>query len=98
MEKLKLVFLVYEEGIQPDVMELLGKLGIEHYTAWEGAQGSGRTGPKHGDPIWPGLNNMLMMVLPEEQVGPLTKAALKLRDSFPVTPGMRFMVTDVTFI
>jgi len=93
-----MVMAVIEDGIHPDVMELLQARGIDHYTLWQDLEGAGETGPKHGNPVWPGLNNMLMLVLDEEQVEPFIEAMHKLRDSYPVTPGMRFIITDVRFV
>ena len=98
MERTKLVFIIYEEGIRPDVMELLEKQGIPYYTRWTENEGVGETGPKHGDPIWPGLNDVMMIAVAESAVEPLIKAMHALRDSYPVTPGMRFIISDAVFV
>jgi len=94
----KQVLLIVDEGIRPDVMEIMKSQGIENYTVWSGIEGTGATGPKHGNPIWPGLNEVFLLVLDAEQVEPLVAALHRLRDSLPIVPGMRFVITDAIFI
>jgi len=98
MRPSKLLFIIHDEGIRPDLMEVLGRLGIHHYTRWTDAEGAGETGPKHGDPVWPGLNDVVMLVLDETAVEPLVAALHEMRDSFPLTPGLRIIVTDAVFV
>jgi hypothetical protein len=98
MQATKLLFVVFDEGIRPDVMELLEEQGIQHFTRWSNAEGRGETGPRHGDPVWPGLNDVLMVALDEAQVQPLVEALHVMRDSFPLTPGLRVMVLDALFV
>ena len=98
MHPSKLLIIIYEEGIRPDVMEVLEREGIKHFTRWTNAEGAGETGPKHGDPVWPGLNDVLLLVLDEPAVEPLIGALHEMRDSFPLTPGLRVIVTDALFI
>jgi hypothetical protein len=97
MEQRKLVIMVFEDGLRPDMEEVLVEQGIEHYTLWSGAEGSGVTGTKQGTPIWPGLNEVMLIALPQEKVQPLIRRATEVRDSFPVKLGLRFMVTDCLF-
>ena len=90
----KLAFLVFDQGVEPDVMAVLEDMRIQHYTRWTDAFGSGETGTKEGSPIWPGLNTVLMIYLPAEKVSPLVEKLHLVRDSFVVTPGMKVLVTD----
>lgn len=94
----KQVLLIVDEGVRPDVLEILKGQGLEHYTIWTGIEGAGATGPKHGNPIWPGLNDLFMLVVDPEQVEPLVTALHELRDSLPIVPGMRFIIVDALFI
>jgi hypothetical protein len=94
----KQVILIIEEGIRPDVLEIMKSQGIEHYTLWTGIEGVGETGPKRGNPIWPGLNDVFLLVLDGEQVEPLVDALHRLRDSLPIVPGMKFVISDAIFI
>lgn len=98
MEQSKLVFIVCDEGFRPDVMDVLGQHEILYYTLWSGAEGCGETGRKAGNPIWPGLNDVLMVALSEGAVQPLIDALHKARDTFPVRPGIRFIITDAVFV
>ena len=98
MDTLKLVFIIFEEGIQPDVLEALQRHGLTHYTLWEGASGVGETGPKRGDPVWPGLNGMLMVAMAEKAVQPLIADLHAFRDSLPIRPGLRFIITDAVLV
>jgi hypothetical protein len=94
----KLVIAVFDQGTEPDVMEVLTDLGIRHYTRISNASGSGETGRREGNPIWPGLNTVLLIVMPAEQVQPTIERLHAVRDSYPITPGMRFIVTDAEII
>ena len=90
----KLAFLVFDQGVEPDVMAVLEDMLIQHYTRWTDAFGSGETGTKEGTPIWPGLNTVLMIYVPAEKVTPLLEKLHEVRDLFAVTPGMKVFVTD----
>lgn len=98
MQKMKLIFLIVEEGARPDAADLLKEMGFEHWTLWQGAEGVGRTGPKDGTAVWPGLNDMYMLVVEPERVDALVAGMQELRASYPVTPGMRFIITDAEFV
>ena len=91
----RLAIVVYDQAIEVDILDCLAGVGIEHYTLWHGAMGAGRTGRREGSPIWPGLNNVLLLGIPEGQVEPMVKALYELRASFPMTPALRIMVGDI---
>lgn len=98
MESLKLVILIADEGLLDDVLSTLGELGIEHYTRWSGVEGAGRTGPRQGSPIWPGLNEVFLLVLEPHRVQPLVDALHAVRDTYPITPGLRFIISDAELV
>jgi hypothetical protein len=98
MDEGKLVICVFDQGVEPDVMEVLQALGISHWTRLGDAAGSGRMGTKLGNPIWPGLNAVLVLHIAEAKLEPLVRRLHEVRDSFPVTPGMRFIVSDATLM
>lgn len=98
MKSLRQVMIIYDEALRPDVMEALHEHGIQHYTRWTGVVGEGETGPRHGDPVWPGLNDVLLTVVEESTVAPLVETLHQVRDSFTVRPGLRFIITEVTLI
>ena len=90
----KLVFIVFDQGVEPDVMEILQRVGLSHYTSWGDCVGSGETGTRQGTPIWPGLNTAVMIAMPEERVEPLREALHAMRATFPITPGLKIIITD----
>jgi len=91
----KLATIVYDQAVHADILGVLEKHGIKGYTWWRDVHGSGETGIKDGSPIWPGLNIVLMTVIGEEKVAPLIEALHELKNSFPMTPGLRILVSDV---
>lgn len=90
----KLVYIICDQGVEPDVMELMAKLGHQHWTRWGDCAGSGETGLREGNPVWPGLNTIIMMVMAGAAIEPLVEKLHELRDSFPITPGLKVIVTE----
>jgi hypothetical protein len=86
---MRLLFIIIDQAIEPDVLAVLKQRGVEHWTSWTDVHGSGRTGRKEGNPIWPGLNTVYLVALPPEDVEPLVQSLHAMRDKFPLTPGMR---------
>jgi hypothetical protein len=94
-QAMRLVIAVYDQAIEVDVLDCLQELGIEHYTRWAGAQGAGRTGRREGSPVFPGLNNVLLLAVAEDMLAPLLTRLYELRATFPMTPAMRVMVGNI---
>jgi len=90
----KQVIAIFDSGVLPDVMQVLEQLEIARWTRLSGASGAGERNVREGNAIWPGLNEVLLIVLPPERVQPLIDACHAMRDSFPLRPGMRFIVSD----
>ena len=88
----KLVLIIIDQGVEMDVMEAMGEMGLAHFTRLSDVSGSGETGRREGDPIWPGLNTVLMIYMRADQVQPLIERCHAMRDSYPITPGMKFFV------
>ncbi|MBM3500028.1 MAG: hypothetical protein FJX74_15315 [Armatimonadetes bacterium] len=91
---MKQVIAIFDSGVLPDVMQVLEQLEIARWTRLSGASGAGERNVREGNAIWPGLNEVLLIVLPPERVQPLIDACHAMRDSFPLRPGMRFIVSD----
>ncbi len=85
---LRMVYLVYNSGIDDDINLLLEDQQINGYSKFFGAHGVGGSGKKLGTPVWPGTNNVAMMVIQEEQIPPLVDAIQRLKDSFHKNPGI----------
>jgi len=90
----RLVFIIFEGGAEAEVLQILDELGLEHYTTFEQIKGTGETGRKEGNAIFPGINNILMVAMPGEKVVPLVERLHVVRDSYIVQPGMKVIVTD----
>lgn len=90
----KLVHIVCDQGVEPDVMEVLAQHGHNHFTSWTDCRGSGETGVRDGTPVWPGLNTVVLVVMDAAAVQPLVEDLHKMRDTFPMTPGLKVIVTD----
>jgi len=64
---MKMVIVACNEAIDDDVMEALSAAGMVNYTKFVQAYGRGKTSGIHqGDDTWPGLNNVLLAVVPED--------------------------------
>jgi hypothetical protein len=90
----KLVYIISETGTDRQVRELLDALELEDYTLFEQIKGSGETGRKDGDAIFPGINNVIMIAMDEERIPELVHGLHEIRDSFIIQPGMKVIVTD----
>jgi hypothetical protein len=77
-----MVFVVYDRAIDEEIIDVLDELEIHDYTKWRDVQGVGRHDPHMGDSVWPGLNNVLMVVIDEEKKDALLKKVKSLQSSF----------------
>jgi len=69
----KMVMIVYNEAVDIEVMEALGKCSLKNYTKVTGVYGRGTTSGTHlGNDIWPGRNNILYIAC----LGPEAKQLL----------------------
>ena len=91
---MKQVIAVFDSGVLPDIMRVLDGLEIRHWTRLSDAKGAGERNIREGNAIWPGLNEVLLLVLPPEKVEPLVARCHAFRETFPLKPGMKFIVSD----
>ncbi len=57
---MKMVMIIYNEALDMETMEVLGRCAVKNYTKIEGIYGKGTTSGTHfGTDIWPGRNNIL---------------------------------------
>ncbi|MBU0609129.1 MAG: hypothetical protein KKI08_14685 [Armatimonadetes bacterium] len=94
----KLLLIVCDQSVEPDVMDTLREHGLNHYTRWTDCQGSGETGRREGTPVWPGLNTVVMVVLPAEAIEPLRADLHAMRETFAIMPGLKMIVTDAVMM
>ena len=93
-----LMIAICDQGVEPDVMPVLEAFGIKHYTKISDVSGVGETGRREGNAVWPGQNTVLLMAMPSEKVDPLIERLHAVRDSYPLTPGMRFIVVPARLV
>ncbi|KPJ88274.1 MAG: hypothetical protein AMS17_06025 [Spirochaetes bacterium DG_61] len=92
--ELLIVLMMYDRAIDEEVMEMLSSLEIRYYTKWRDVVGVGRRDPHLGDDVWPGLNNVLLMVIDEEKKRRLVEMVKVLQKNFP-SVGLRAFVAPV---
>ena len=86
---MKLVTLIYDNGIDEAVIEqidaLVRQVEDEHVRGWTrlcDVQGYGGQGYRRGDPVFPGTNNVLWVALPDELVAEVWRRMRALQASF----------------
>jgi len=89
-----MVYIVYDRAIDEELDETLNKLEIQYYTKWKDVSGVGRNDPHLGDHVWPGLNNVLMVVIDNDKKDALLERVRSLQSSF-VSVGLRAFVVPV---
>jgi hypothetical protein len=62
-----MIFVVYDRAIDEEIGDVLNRMDITYYTKWKDVVGVGRHDPHLGTPVWPGLNNALMIVTHREK-------------------------------
>ncbi len=88
---MKLIFLIFNSPLEPDVKDLLKKTQVVHYTRWEKVKGVGQTGPHFDDEVWPSVNIVLMFSLEDEKKDVMAQGVRKIREQFP-GEGIRMLV------
>ncbi len=80
---MKSIFIVYNQAITEEVLEILEHHQIRGFTKWEEVQGQGsETGDPHmGTHTWPALNGALLAVINEELVEPLFNSLRELNNA-----------------
>jgi len=89
-----MVFIVHDRAIDEELGDILDRLNIPYYTKWKDVVGIGRHDPHLGDHVWPGLNNVLMVVIDKEKQEKLLNMVKSLQTSF-ASVGLRAFVVPV---
>lgn len=89
-----MVFLIHDRAIDEEISELFSALELEYYTKWKDVVGVGEKDPHLGDHVWPGLNNVTMVVVEEQKKEKLLKSVKALQAAFP-SVGLRAFVVPV---
>ncbi len=93
-DKKMLVYIVYDRAIDEELGEILTNLDMQYYTKWKDVSGVGRNDPHLGDHVWPGLNNVLMIVVDNEKKEALLQRIRSLQSTF-TSVGLRAFVVPV---
>jgi len=65
----KALLVIYNSAIESMVIECMKECGLESYTKFPRIHGAGKSaGPRFDTHVWPGLNNALFIVAPEENI------------------------------
>jgi len=64
----KMAILVYDTGIDHQILHILKNLNITAYTKILNVKGAGSSGLKFGDAIGPGENNLIMTMIDDKKV------------------------------
>ena len=79
---MKMIFIAYNMAIDEEVMESLEEVGTGTYTKWTRVHGKGKTSGPHLDSnVWPGVNNVLAIVVEDEKVSEILLKVQELRKS-----------------
>ncbi|MCS7224473.1 MAG: hypothetical protein NZ959_07955 [Armatimonadetes bacterium] len=83
-----LLLIIYDRAVEMDLMSRLEELNLDGYTQIRDAEGKGGQGLKKGDPIFPGLNNILLIALEEADVPHLVAILRQLQSEYVLKPGI----------
>ena len=89
-----MVLIIHDRAIDEEVGDLLSALDLQYYTKWKDVVGVGEKDPHLGDHVWPGLNNVTMVVVEEGKEEKLMKSIKALQAVFP-SVGLRAFVLPV---
>ncbi|MCC6483226.1 MAG: hypothetical protein IT209_00135 [Armatimonadetes bacterium] len=91
---MKLAIIIYDTGAESLVEEALEEVGASAWTRVTDVVGKGRTGLRMGDPVFPGVNNVMLCVIEDEQVEPLRQRLLSVPDEFIKQLAFRVFISD----
>jgi hypothetical protein len=86
-----LVYIIFNDALEPEVMDILKRVGVKAYTRWDRVKGVGETGPHMGDEVWPAWNTMIMSGLDSDKKEALAEEIRRLREEFP-DQGVKMLV------
>jgi nitrogen regulatory protein PII len=78
---MRMLIVVFRESLQDEVLNLLQDCDIKAFTLIQNVAGAGETGQFLGSFAAPGVNSMLLVVLPKEQAERSVEILMAFRDS-----------------
>ncbi len=92
---MKLLTLIYDSSIESSMGELLDALDLPGITRIYDVLGRGGRGPKMSNAVFPGTNNLAMIVLSPVDAARVHRAVRRLQHSFRLKPGITLLLQDV---
>lgn len=86
-----LIYIVFNNALEPEVLDILKKVSVKAYTRWDRVKGVGEAGPHMGNDVWPAWNTTIMSALDSEKKQALADEIRKLRERFP-DQGVKMLV------
>lgn len=82
--KLVRVEIIFSQAVEEDFFDKFREYKVAyHYTKLNNVTGAGYSNPKLGDPIWPQLNEMLLIFCEENEAEKIVKVVEELRVHYP---------------
>ena len=77
---MKMLMVVFRDSLQDEILMLLKDCDVKAYTLVQNVAGAGETGTALGSFASPGINSMLLVVLPQDQADRSVEALKTYRD------------------
>ncbi|HET6386954.1 MAG TPA: hypothetical protein VFJ58_26500 [Armatimonadota bacterium] len=95
---MNLLLIIFDASLEERVLDSLRRIGVPGYSLVRDLTGFGRTGRREGDPIWPGTNSMLMVVVPEGVMDSVREMLSRLKQEYTRPPALHVFSLDATEI
>ncbi|MEW6410033.1 MAG: PG0541 family transporter-associated protein [Nitrospirota bacterium] len=92
---MKMVTIIYDSEIDNQMMVILKRANVEKYTKIEDVRGVGSSGAKLNNPIGPGINSMVIVVVDDNTAESLKKSLSALKKSTIEKSGFKAIITPV---
>ena len=92
---MKQLTIIYDSSIEGSLKELFDALEVPGITWIYDVPGRGGRGSKMNSPVFPGSNNIAIMILEPEGVTRVHRAIRRLQESFRLKPGVTMLSQDV---
>ena len=91
----KLLTIIFDSSIDDSMKDLLSALDLPGITWIHEVWGHGGRGHKMGTAVFPGSNNIALVVLPAEDVARVHRAVRRLQGGYRLKPGITMLLEDV---
>lgn len=89
---MKRIEIIYSQALGEDLLEALKDIpAAQFYSVIPGVRGKGYSTPKMGDPVWPEINEMMIIYCDEKSEEKISAAIRKLQQIY-TSEGLAFFV------